>query len=165
MNKKVIYLASGYGVLDTVYDVTYNDCYIQRDLVCDMMEVDLSNFDILLASPPCNYWSRANYRRDISVYAQSTKHLLPGILEKFIKTGKPFIVENVLNKKLMKDIINNLPFGVFYIELGRHCYFTNINFTTSDLNFSCENVQYLSRKNRQGSGGINTVFNRFLACI
>lgn len=66
MNKKVIYLASGYGVLDTVYDVTYNDFYIQRDLVCDMMEVDLSSFDILLASPPCNYWSRANYRRDIS---------------------------------------------------------------------------------------------------
>lgn len=162
---KVIYLASGHGVLDSVYDVTYNDYYVPRDLVCDMMQVDLSAFDILIASPPCNYWSKANYRRDISTYAQSTKHLLPGILEKFIKAGKPFIVENVINKKLMKDIINNLPFGVFYIELGRHCYFTNINFDISDLHFQCEHIKNLSVKNRQGSGGVNTVFNRFLSCI
>ena len=135
MSKVVIYLASGFGILETNFTVIYNDYLVPSDLNCDMLEVDLAPFDILIASPPCNYYSRANYRRDTSSYALSTKHLLPCILEKFIQADKPFIIENVLNKRLMFDMINNLPFGVFYCEIGRHCFFTNINFDYSDLHF------------------------------
>lgn len=91
--------------------------------------------------------------------------MLPCILEKFIQADKPFIIENVLNKRLMSDMISNLPFGVFYFEIGRHCYFTNVNFDYSDLHFECEHIKYLSVVKRQGSGGVNTVFNRFLKAV
>ena len=94
---KVIYLASGRAKLN-YKNVVYNDCKEKRDLICDMMTVDLNNYDILIATPPCNYYSRANNSRETSKYALETKHLLPDILDKFIKTGKPFIVENVRNE-------------------------------------------------------------------
>src|SRR5690554_4484282 len=122
---KIIYLASHTAILK--YDnVIYQDINGKRDLGGDMLDIDLSDYDILVATPPCNYYSRANYRRDISDYSLKTKHLLPDIIKKFIKTKKPFIVENVINKKLMKHIINSLPIDVYYIEYGRHSYFTNI---------------------------------------
>lgn len=163
----VIYLAAGYSVLNSFNKlVIHNDlCVSGNDIICDMMLVDLSAFDILIASPPCNYWSKANYRRNVSDYALSTKHLLPDIINKFILTGKPFIVENVINKKLMAPIINSLPFDVFYFEIGRHSYFSNINFDYSDLTFPCEHISHLSSKARQGAGGVSIVFARFLNSI
>ncbi len=98
---KVIYLASGRAKLKHD-NVIYNDIKEKRDLKCDMMDVDLSNYDVLIATPPCNYYSRANSRRETSEYALKTRHLLPDIIDKFIKTGKPFIVENVRNEPLFK---------------------------------------------------------------
>lgn len=68
---KVIYLASGRAKLKYP-NVVYNDYKEKRDLVCDMMQVDLSDYDILVATPPCNWYSRANHSRETSTYAQET---------------------------------------------------------------------------------------------
>lgn len=58
MEKTVIYLASGRAELK-YKNVVYNDYIEKRDLQCDMMAVDLSEYDILIATPPCNFYSRA----------------------------------------------------------------------------------------------------------
>ena len=85
------------------YDMDYNDIVpgYHINLVCDMMNIDLNCYDYIVASPPCNYYSRANYRRLTSEYSQLTKHLLPDILLKCIRSDKPFIVENVRNYNLL----------------------------------------------------------------
>ena len=44
---------------------------------CSCEEIDLTKYDYIIATPPCNYYSRANYRRETSKIAQETKHLLP----------------------------------------------------------------------------------------
>ncbi len=50
MSLKVIYLAAGRAKLN--YDnVVYNDYKEKRDLICDMMIVDLNDYDILIATP------------------------------------------------------------------------------------------------------------------
>lgn len=159
---KVIYLASGHGILDNdKYDITYQDKFIKRDIGGDMMKVDLSDYDIIVATPPCNYWSRANYRRESSRYALETKNLLPDILKKLEGINKPFIVENVRNKKLMADIIKN--FKGYYLEYGRHSYFTNVYFDMKDFNFPKNtNHNNSSRKQRQGSGNVKECIERFL---
>lgn len=157
---KIIYLAAGHAKLD-IDKVTYNDLFIKRDLQCDMLEVDLSKYDIIIATPPCNYYSRANYRRDISEYSLNTKHLLPGIIEKLQYSNKPFIVENVRNPKLLKHIIDN--FNGFYYEYGRHTYFTNIPFNMSNFIFEkSTNHNKLSKKQRQGSGNVKEVIEYWL---
>lgn len=164
---KVLYLAAGEGVINVPgVQVTYNDIKVERDLVCDMLDVDLTNYDILLASPPCNYYSRANYRRDTSVYSLATRYLLPCIIYKFSLSGKPFIVENVINKTLMKTIINSLPQGVTYNEAGRHCYFTNIDFDFKSLVIPMDiKVSNVCSRKRQGSGGVNFVFEKVIESI
>ena len=123
---KGIYLAS-YKALHEEHNIIYQDINGERDLDGDMLDIDLSNYDYIIATPPCNYWSRANYRRERSDYALKTKHLLPCILNKLIQLNKPFIVENVRNDNLFSKYgLLKLPLYIY--KIGRHTYWTNIKF-------------------------------------
>ena len=39
------------------YDITYQDIDGKRDLGGDMLDVDLNQYDYIIATPPCNWWS------------------------------------------------------------------------------------------------------------
>lgn len=59
---KGIYLASC-RARHPNYNIIYQDIEKEKynsDIGGDMMEVDLSAYDFVIASPPCNWWSRAN---------------------------------------------------------------------------------------------------------
>jgi site-specific DNA-cytosine methylase len=156
----IIYLASAYAKLNTTHTVIYQDKFVRRDLDGDMLHVDLKNFDLILATPPCNYYSKANYRRNTSSYSLDTKHLLPDIINKLKKINKPFIVENVRNDNLMKDIINNFNGYIYYH--GRHIYFSNIFFTPYCVPQIKDNINFKNTKQRQGGKNVNTVFELFI---
>lgn len=162
---KVIYLACGRARLK-YKNVVYNDIVEDSDLKCDMMDVDLSQYDFILASPPCNYYSRCNYRAESSAYAQKTKHLLPSIIKKCLLLNKPFVIENVRSPKKFKMIgLFDLPIFIYFH--GRHTYFTNImidfrhipqTFDFYSLNGHC------ARKKSyvQGGDNVNNVFDYIL---
>lgn len=163
--KKVIYLASYKSILErNDFDITYQDKYIQRDVGGCMLDVDLADYDIIIATPPCNYWSKANYRRDSSKYALDTKHLLPGILGKLEDLDKPFLVENVRNRVIMKEVLDN--FKGFIYEVGRHTYFTNILLNMTNIkqpyDFKYGGICLRSNKDRQGGESVNQIINFFL---
>lgn len=158
MIKKGIYLAS-FKAYHPKYNIVYQDINGQRDIGGDMMDVDLSEYDFIIASPPCNYYSRANYRRDTSFYAQKTKNLLPDILKKLIDLGKPFIIENVRNSVLMSHLNN---FGAFVYEYGRHTYFTNILFDLTGVVQINDKVQDRPSSIRQGGINVHNVIDRWL---
>lgn len=166
---KVIYLACGRARLNYP-NVVYNDIVEKADLSCDMMDVDLSDYDVLIATPPCNYYSRANNRRDISSYALNTKHLLPDIIDKFISTGKPFIVENVRNYPLFKKL-GLYDKNCFIYTLGRHTYWTNLFFNISNIPQTYDFMRIpgygtIRLKNYvQGGDNVNNVFNYFIDCL
>ena len=86
---KILYLAAGNGLLK-YEDVTYQDLIIKRDLGGDMLNIDLTLYDLIVATPPCNFWSKASGNKT-SQYALDTKNLLPKILEKLIFSHKPYI--------------------------------------------------------------------------
>ena len=143
------------------FNLDYNDIIpgYHCNLICDMLDVDLNCYDFIIASPPCNYYSRANYRRDKSDYALNTKHLLPSILNKCIRSGKLFIIENVRNYNLFKELgIIDLADknGVFIYEYGRHTYFTNLMFNPFNCKQIKDNVTYTCNgKSVYREGGFN----------
>jgi hypothetical protein len=125
---KGIYLGA-FKAYHPKYNIVYQDINGKRDLSGDMMEIDLSTYDYVIATPPCNYYSRANYRRYVSDYSLKTKHLLPSILKKLSKIGKPYIVENVINYPLMKEFYD----VDFVYQCGRHTYWTNVPFNPMNI--------------------------------
>lgn len=155
------------------YDLDYNDIVpgYHINIICDMLDVDLSKYDYIIATPPCNYYSRANWRRDTSYYSQITKHLLPGILKKLVLLNKPFIVENVRNWSMFSkcgivDFCNKN--GILIYEYGRHTYFSNLLLNFTNIPQIKDNIQYISNsKNIYREGGYNVyqVIEYFLKYI
>lgn len=141
-----------------------------------MMNIDINEYDYVIATPPCNYYSRANYRRNESEYALKTKHLLPDIIHKLINEfHKPFIVENVRNDKMFSKI-GLLDVDCYIFKIGRHTYWCNIDFSHDDIIQKplvvIENgkKKYLSSQNlgrdkRQGTKEVHEVIERFLKTI
>lgn len=123
---RVIYLAA-YEALHPDFDVVYQDINGKRDLGGCMLDVDLTPYDFIIATPPCNFWSIARGNR-CSKYSLDTKHLLPDIIEKLAATGKPYVVENVINKKDLQKtafmIWHRKQVVTFIILAGTHTLLT-----------------------------------------
>ncbi len=161
---KIIYLAAGYAKLN-FDNVTYQDKYVKRDIAGDMLDVDLNDYDLIIASPPCNYYSIASpiNQNKKSKYALETKHLLPSIIKKCENLAVPVIIENVINKSRMRDIIDNTT--LLYYEHGRHCYFTNVMLNLNQVNQLMEYVAHKSVKQRQGGYNVNRVIEYFVKTL
>ena len=159
----IIYLASGKANLK-IDNVVYNDYIIDREIKDDMINVDLTLFDLIVATPPCNYWSRANCNIN-SEYSQKTKYLLPLIIWKCIALDKPFIIENVINKKRMK-FLDEVKRYCYYQEVGRHCYFTSHKIDLSVIpqkqDFKTGGVFINKGDDRQGGSNVNNVLEYYI---
>ena len=157
---KGIYLAS-FKALHENYDIDYQDINGKRDISGDMLDINLNKYDYVIATPPCNYYSRANYRRDISEYSQKTKHLLPEIIDKLSKIGKPYIIENVINYPLMKEFYDK----DFVYQIGRHTYWTNIPFNGTLIKQIPDKIHIKSKNNRQGGINVHNVIEYWLKVL
>lgn len=163
---KILYLAA-YKAEHHEYNMTYQDINGKRDLDGDMLEIDLEPYDIIIATPPCNYYSRTRGSNKPSQYAEDTKHLLPSILNKLSNQNKPFIVENVRNYKRFSELkIFNIP-GLFVYEYGRHTYWTNIMFNPENINqkndFKVHG--YRLTLNTQGGNNVHNVIEHWLEVV
>ena len=168
---KGIYLAA-FRAEHPNYNIIYQDINGKRDIGGDMMEVDLTSYDFIIATPPCNWWSRANYRRDRSPYALQTKHLLPDIIKKLCEQDKPFIVENVKNKLRFGEYgLFDVPCYVYFV--GRHTYWSNVLMDLSDIHQEPDfghnvngNVILINKDgHREGGKNVHEVIERFLETI
>lgn len=141
------------------------------DIGGDMLDIDLEQYDYVIATPPCNWWSQANPYYWYSEYALKTRHLLPLILIKCAKSGRPFLVECVKNFKRYRE--NHIfricdKFGIEYTVVGRHVYFTNKLY---DL--ICPQIQDFRYGGRrvnndgynQGGTNVHNVVEKFLAQV
>lgn len=164
---RAIYLGA-YEALHPNFDVIYQDINDKRDLGGDMLDIDLTLYDFIIATPPCNFWSIARGNR-CSQYSLDTKHLLPDIIKKCFDSGKPYVVENVINKKRFAengiyDLVEEVGCYVYYI--GRHTYFTNIkldenelkeleNQNRQDFRYGGKVIMYEDMQNKKHQGGYN----------
>ena len=54
-----IYLGA-YEAYHLNYKIVYQDINGKRDLSGDMLDIDLTGYDFIICTPPCNWWSKAN---------------------------------------------------------------------------------------------------------
>lgn len=158
---KGIYLASKQHRIPG-YTIDYNDIqeYEGINIPGDMLQIDTNDYDYVIATPPCNYYSKANFRRESSKIAQNTKHLLPDILEKLKNYKKPFIVENVCNSTL-------LPKTKFYeFDFGNHHFYTNVFLLVPDKSYAVkQNKQNVCRNKRDNNYNVDLIIKIFLEII
>lgn len=168
---KGIYLGA-YTAIHPNYNIIYQDINNKRDISGDMKDIDLSNYDFIICTPPCNFWSRARGKR-CSKYSLDTKHLLPYMINKLQNQEKPFIIENVLNDKRMKEnrIFDIVKCNVY--RVNRHIYFTNIKLDLTDIKqrqdfkYGGKVIMYddMTNKSHQGGYNVHQVIERFLGGI
>lgn len=180
---KIIYLAS-FKAHHPGWNMTYQDINGLRDIGGDMMEVDLDPYDVIIATPPCNYYSKLNRNRETSKYSTMTKHLLPEIIKKLEKIGKPYIVENVRSHIINDLIRSQTDFTGWIYQHGRHTYWTNVPFSPEGIKQKIDFKAVRSRvgvdktspdynnvglnviaKNRQGGDNVHNVIEWWLRVV
>lgn len=147
------------------YDIDYNDVvpYEGINLYCSCEDVDLTKYDFIIATPPCNYWSHANFRRDTSIVALNTKKLLPYCLKACLQSGKLFIVENVCNEPLMKEHFGDLYNQCWCFQFGNHTFWSNIFFfVPNDEEAKYQNKQNVTRSKRDNNFNVDLIIKCFL---
>lgn len=180
---KIIYLAS-FKANHPNHDMTYQDINGLRDIGGDMMEVDLSPYDVIIATPPCNYYSKLNRFIETSKYAVMTRHLLPEIIKKLEKLGKPYIVENVRSHIINELIASQKEYKGWIYQHGRHTYWTNVPFSPEGIDQVTDFKAIISRvgidkkspdynntgclvvaKNHQGGSNVHDVVEYWLKVV
>lgn len=149
---------------DIGFDIDYNDIdpKYRCGLTCDCQDIDLARYDFIIATPPCNYYSKANYRRDSSKVALLTKHLLPYCLEYCTFLQKPFIIENVNNVNLLPKKFDKY---CYRFTFGGHTFWTNVYFDYSDLIPVKQFKADVTRSKRDGNYNVHCIINRFLETL
>lgn len=167
---KGIYLASCIARHNN-YDLVYQD--IDPQYNCDiggsMLDVDLTPYDFVIATPPCQWWSKMNMQYFNSPYAWQTINLLPLTIIKLVKNKKPFIIENVINRKRFENLgIYKLCsyYHVRVVEVGRHTYFTNTNYDLEcpqHLDFGHGGIRVNNDGYNQGGSNVHVVIEKWLS--
>jgi DNA (cytosine-5)-methyltransferase 1 len=86
-------------------------------LIDDALTTSLKGYDWYWASPPCARWSKATPES----VRDSHPDLIGPIRKRLLRTGKPFVVENVERAPLRQDL--NLCGAMFDLPIVRHRVF------------------------------------------
>ena len=155
------------------HDIVYNDLEekYKCDITANAFDVQLDEYDFIIATPPCNWWSKANHKRNTSPYALATKNLLPKTIERLATQEIPFLIENVRNRPLMQkegviDLIKKHK--LFCQDVGRHLYISNIW-----CELDCPQIKDFKRhgilvngdKYRQGGTNVHRVVEKWINYI
>ena len=84
----------------------------------DALEFDVSGYDVIHASPPCQKYTRMQH-----IHKNKVEHpdLIEPIRQRLIKSGKPFIIENVVGAPLRIDLM--LCGTMFNLRVPKHRIF------------------------------------------
>lgn len=100
----------------------YPHTFIQSDAIEFLMTQDLSEYDAIHASPPCQAHSRAiglSQARNNGAYGEHRDYI-PQTRELLRKTGKPYVIENVVGAPLIDPIsLSGTQFKNLYTQRKR----------------------------------------------
>jgi DNA (cytosine-5)-methyltransferase 1 len=114
------YYDAGFDIvgIDSVNQPHYPFTFIQADA----LTFDLSGFDVIHASPPCQGYSRS--LGIASIYGVKEHPLLIGTIRKRLEaSGKPWIIENVEGSDLPDAL--ELCGSMFGLPIRRHRWFSS----------------------------------------
>lgn len=82
------------------------------------------------------------------------------MIDKFIKSGKPFIIENVDNISLMPFVKNSNK--IFWFRSNHHIFITNVFMMIPKVKFPTMNKQLLPYGKRDDNPAVDFWINYFL---
>jgi DNA (cytosine-5)-methyltransferase 1 len=77
------------------------DEFVQGDALEYIASADLSDVDAIHASPPCQAYSALKHRHKTAQHPD----LIPATREALIKTGRPYVIENVVGAPLIEPTL------------------------------------------------------------
>jgi DNA (cytosine-5)-methyltransferase 1 len=107
--------------VDHVFQPHYPFRFIQADALTFLDTADLSQFDVIHASPPCQGYSRSRHIRMSRADCIEHPLLLGEVREHLIKTGLPWIMENVAEAPMPHFLM--LCGTMFGLKVYRHRQF------------------------------------------
>lgn len=110
----------------TGVDINPQPRYPFKFIQGDALEADLSRYDFVWASPPCQRYTMA---QNAAKNADAHPDLVPPMREKLEAWGGPFIIENVVGAPLRNPVmLCGLAFG---LKVKRHRLFESNHFLMS----------------------------------
>ena len=135
------YARAGFDVtgIDVKHGKRYPFNYIRGD-VRDYLNTEfLSQFDVIHASPPCQTHSITKNLRIAQGKSTSKIDLIPETRDALIRSGKPYIIENVPLSPLIDPI--QICGSAFGLKVRRHRLFeSNLNFKGTQCNHTTRPV-------------------------
>jgi DNA (cytosine-5)-methyltransferase 1 len=135
------YARAGFDVtgIDVKHGKRYPFKYIRGD-VRDYLNTEfLSQFDVIHASPPCQTHSITKNLRIAQGKSTSKIDLIPETRDALIRSGKPYIIENVPLSPLIDPI--QICGSAFGLKVRRHRLFeSNLNFKGTQCNHTTRPV-------------------------
>ena len=138
--------------VDNVHQPNYPYEFFCDDAV-EFMECGLSDFDFIWASPPCQAYSwssacRRNEGREYADLVEITRDYLQ-------KSGKPYIIENVVGAPLLDPVILCGTMFPGQLKVFRHRLFeSNIPLK---VEMECKHEGHEAKKRRSDNGDFFTV--------
>jgi DNA (cytosine-5)-methyltransferase 1 len=108
---------AGYDVVGV--DIDPQPHYPFPFIQADVTQLDFRRFALVWASPPCQQFCRLRTREDLSGYPD----LIEPVRAKLIASGAPYVIENVPEAPIRKDLM--LCGGMFGLRSYRHRHFVN----------------------------------------
>jgi DNA (cytosine-5)-methyltransferase 1 len=111
------------GLVRAGFDVVGVDIEPQPEypypfIQADALTFDVSPFDAIWASPPCQNDTAYKRRKD---HVRAVPQLIPSTRDKLVASGKPWIIENVPGAPLLNPIV--LCGSMFGLDVKRHRLF------------------------------------------
>jgi DNA (cytosine-5)-methyltransferase 1 len=105
--------------------------FIQADALEVLQDIDyLKTFDVLAGSPPCQTHSITQHLRNAQGKSTDKIDLIPQTREGFVKSGKPYVIENVPGAPLINPVV--MCGSSFNLKVRRHRLFeSNLELTGS----------------------------------
>jgi DNA (cytosine-5)-methyltransferase 1 len=116
------YHRAGFDVIGVDIDPQprYPFTFIQADAINALGHWNLSLFDVIHASPPCQKFTQMSARwRGVSAVADGHPDLLTPVLARLRALGKPYVVENVQGAAKHMRTTLTLHGGMFGLEVHR----------------------------------------------
>jgi len=116
------YFRAGFDVtgIDIKHGKRYPFKYKRQD-VLELTIVDLQEFDLIHASPPCQIFSITQHLRNAQGKSTSKLDLLEPIRKLLVDSGRPYIIENVKGAPLLNPV--QLCGSSFCLKVRRHRLF------------------------------------------
>lgn len=97
-----------------------SDVYPFDFIHADALTVDLSGFDFVWASPPCQKWCAYKRRPD---HVRERLNLIPDTRRKLVASGLPYVIENVEGAR--SELIDPIRLcgSSFHLDVRRHRLF------------------------------------------